>query len=66
MLTKDPKKRMTLKELLKHPWLTMNCKEVRTLRENATCETTFRMNALPKPLMEEGKDVPVSSVSKVN
>ncbi len=50
MLTKDPKKRMTLSELLKHPWITMNCKDVREMRETATCEKAFRMNALPKPI----------------
>ena len=49
MLEKDPKKRMTLTELLMHPWLTSNCEYVRALREKATTETAFRMNVLQKP-----------------
>lgn len=50
MLIKDPKKRITLNELLKHSWLTMNCKDVRTMRETATSENAFRRNALAKPI----------------
>ena len=53
MLTKSPNKRITLSELLKHPWLTMNCKDIRAMRENATTENEFRMNALAKPITEE-------------
>jgi len=53
MLNKDPKKRITLNELLKHPWLTMNCKDIRIMRENATTENTFRMNTLSRPITEE-------------
>lgn len=50
MLVKDPKKRIELSELLKHPWLTMNCEKVRQLRETATTESAFRMNSLTEPL----------------
>lgn len=50
MLVKDPKKRIELKELLKHPWLTMNCEKVRHMREAATLESVFRMNAFTEPL----------------
>jgi serine/threonine protein kinase len=53
MLKKNPKKRITLNELLKHPWLTMNCTNIRTMRENPTTENIFRMNALSKPMAEE-------------
>lgn len=53
MLTKDPKKRIELNDLLKHPWLTMNCEEVRQMRETATLESVFRMNSLTEPLAKE-------------
>ena len=50
MLAKDPAKRISLNELLKHPWLTMNCENVRHMRELATSESIFRMNSLIEPL----------------
>lgn len=50
MLRKEPNKRITLKELLQHPWLTMNCKDMRVMRENATTENEFRLNTLAQPL----------------
>ena len=53
MLIKKPSKRMTLNELLKHPWLTSNCESVRTMRENATSGNIFRLNSLTIPLSED-------------
>ncbi len=50
MMTKDMKKRISLKELLRHPWLTSNCENLREMRENATVESNFRMNALQSPM----------------
>ncbi len=49
MLCKDHKKRLTLKELLKHPWITINCKEVRELRENTSAEDMFKNFVLQTP-----------------
>ncbi len=50
MLKKDMKKRITVKELLIHPWLTSNCESLRELRQNATSESDFRMNSLQTPM----------------
>jgi len=55
MLTKDPKKRIELNDLLKHPWLTRNCEKVRQMREAATLESVFRMNSLTEPLTKGGE-----------
>jgi hypothetical protein len=49
MLAKDPKKRLTLKELLQHPWLIVDCPEVAKLRKQATWGNEFRMFSLVTP-----------------
>ena len=49
MLAKDPKKRITLKDLLQHPWLVGDCPEVAKLRKQATWTNEFRMFSLVTP-----------------
>ena len=49
MLCKDKKKRITLKELLKHPWITSGCEDVREMRENASSENMFKNFVLQMP-----------------
>ncbi len=49
MLCKDPKKRITIKELLRHPWLTKNCKEVREMREHSKADNMFKNYVLQVP-----------------
>ena len=50
MLRKEPKKRITLKELLQHSWLKMNCNDMTVLRENATTENEFILHTLAQHL----------------
>ncbi len=49
MLIKDPEKRITLKEVLMHPWLTKDCPEVLKMRKEAKKENEFRMFTLSNP-----------------
>ncbi len=50
MMTKDPEKRISLEEVLIHPWLTKRCPEVRRLRIGATGSGAFRAFACTNPL----------------
>jgi len=52
MLTKDPEKRIKLTDLLKHPWLTVDCEDLREKREKATRRNSFRVNVLSKSISE--------------
>ena len=49
MLSKDPKKRLTLKELLQHPWLVTEHSDLANLRKQATWANEFRMFSLVTP-----------------
>lgn len=56
MLTKDPKQRIRLEELLKHQWLTVDCESLRARREKATRQSSFRVNTLSRSISEENVD----------
>ena len=49
MLCKDQDKRISIQELLKHPWLTVDCKDVLELRKHATPEDMFKNYVLQIP-----------------
>ena len=49
MLTKDPEKRIGLKELLMHPWLVKDNPHLLKVRKEAKGENEFRMFTLSNP-----------------
>ena len=49
MLTKDPKSRIKLKDLLQHPWIVKKCPEVQKMRKDCTKGNEFRMFSLTNP-----------------
>eukprot|EP00831_Metopus_contortus_P001417 TRINITY_DN10507_c0_g2_i8.p1 TRINITY_DN10507_c0_g2~~TRINITY_DN10507_c0_g2_i8.p1 ORF type:complete len:128 (-),score=44.04 TRINITY_DN10507_c0_g2_i8:69-452(-) len=49
LLIKDPEKRMTLREVLQHPWITRDIKEVREARRNSLPGNAFELFSLVKP-----------------
>ena len=58
MMQKDPRKRPSAEECLKHAWLTLNCDEklnIKVLRENSgLTSTAMRLNER-KTQKEQGK-----------
>ena len=58
-IRKDPNKRITLKEVLQHPWLTRDIKGIREARKGSIPSTAFGLYSLVKP------DVEVVEVVKV-
>ncbi|MDR3548988.1 MAG: hypothetical protein P4M11_12125 [Candidatus Pacebacteria bacterium] len=49
MLMKDPEQRVTLKELLTHPWIAGGGGRLESLRRNATSEAAFKVFSQQKP-----------------
>lgn len=49
MLEKEPEKRITLTEVLCHPWLTGKCPETRRIRVEANNVSAFRAFACVDP-----------------
>ncbi len=43
MLVKDPAKRLTLKEVLEHPWITRDVKDVQKARRNSLPGNAFAL-----------------------
>ena len=56
VLTKEPSKRITLKEVLQHPWLTRDIKGIRDARRGSIPATAFELYSLVKPDVEAVKD----------
>ncbi len=46
---KDPTKRLTLKEVLQHPWLTREVKGIREARRNSLPGNAFTLFSLVQP-----------------
>ncbi|MDR3736441.1 MAG: hypothetical protein P4L10_13010 [Acidobacteriaceae bacterium] len=46
---KDPSKRLTLKDVLQHPWITKDIKDVREARRNSLPGNAFALFSLPQP-----------------
>ena len=49
LLVKDPKKRIGLKEVLQHPWLTQGVKEISEARRNSLPGDAFELYSTVKP-----------------
>jgi serine/threonine protein kinase len=49
LLVKDPAKRLPLKDILQHPWLTKDIKDVRELRRNSLPGDAFAAFSLAHP-----------------
>lgn len=49
LLLKEPSKRMTLKEILQHPWITRDIKDVREARRNSLPGDAFSVFSLVQP-----------------
>ena len=48
-MVKEPSKRLTLKEVLQHPWITRDIKDIRDARRNSLPGTAFALFSLPQP-----------------
>jgi len=53
VLAKDPAKRIILKEVLQHPWITRDLKEIRDARRNSLPGNAFGLFSLVQPEKEE-------------
>ena len=49
ILVKEPSKRITLKEVLQHPWITRDIKDVRDARRNSLPGNAFAVYSLVQP-----------------
>ncbi len=49
MLTKDPDRRITLKEVLTHPWITGSSEKLEAMRKNASNEASFKVFSQQEP-----------------
>lgn len=49
LLTKDPAKRISLKEVLQHPWITQDVKGIREARRNSLPGNAFTLFSMVKP-----------------
>lgn len=49
LLVKEPQKRLTLNEVLLHPWITKDLSAVREARRNSLPENAFAVYSLPQP-----------------
>lgn len=54
LLVKEPSKRLTLKEVLQHSWITRDIKDIREARRNSLPGNAFELFSLAKP---EGGDL---------
>jgi len=48
-LVKDPSKRLTLKEVLQHPWITKDIKDIREARRMSLPGNQFELFSLVQP-----------------
>jgi hypothetical protein len=53
---KDPNKRITLKDVLQHPWITKDIKGIRDARRGSIPSTAFELFSLVKPDVEALKE----------
>ena len=49
LLIKDPAKRLSLKEILQHPWVTREVKDVRDARRNSMPGNAFTLYSQVRP-----------------
>ncbi len=57
---KEPSKRLTLKEVLQHPWITRDIKDVRDARRNSLPANAFALYSLAQPdLLKEMQKHPI-------
>ena len=49
LLIKDPAKRLGLKEVLQHPWVTRDIKDIREARRNSLPGNAFTLFSLVQP-----------------
>lgn len=49
LLMKDPAKRIGLKEVLQHPWITQDVKGIREARRNSLPGDAFTLYSMVKP-----------------